>query len=304
MLTQAAMDNQTLFDIIDNLESGLYFVNKDRKITYWNKGAEKISGYTAEEVIGRYCSDNLLNHVDKTGICLCKTTCPLAATILDGRQRKAEVFLHHKQGHRVPISVRSSTITNEAGEVLGGVEMFTDLSDQYATNARIEELERLALLDHLTQLANRNYVERELDARFYEMKRLAVPFGLLFMDIDHFKRINDDYGHDVGDLVLKFVSKTFVANSRNFDLYGRWGGEEFIGIIRNIQKEALVQHGERLRVLVGQSFLVHKEIKINVTISIGATTARPDDTADSIIKRADEMLFFSKKRGRNVLTFG
>jgi diguanylate cyclase (GGDEF)-like protein len=169
---------------------------------------------------------------------------------------------------------------------------------------RIIELEKMALLDNLTQLANRNYIEKELKSRFEEIKRLNIPFGILFMDIDFFKKFNDTYGHDVGDKVLQFVSKTFIANSRPFDLYGRWGGEEFIGIIRNISSDNLEALGNRVRLLLQNSYITHEDRKLNVTISIGATLVKKDDSIDSLLKRADTLLYKSKAEGRNRLTLG
>jgi len=290
--------------IIENLYDGLYFVDRDRVITYWNKGAERISGFTADEVVGKSCADNILTHVDSQGNSLCTGMCPLAATIADGTLREAELFMHHKDGHRIPVSVRVSTLTDRDGIIIGGVEIFTDISNQEATKLRVKELEKLALLDNLTQLANRNYIEREIQSRFEEKKRLNVPFGILFIDIDHFKKFNDSYGHDVGDEVLKFVANTFVANTRPFDLYGRWGGEEFIGIIRNINGKELELLGNRVRILIENSFIIHENEKLYVTISIGATLVNKKDTIDSLIKRADTLLYKSKAAGRNCLTIG
>jgi diguanylate cyclase (GGDEF)-like protein len=167
---------------------------------------------------------------------------------------------------------------------------------------RIKELEKLALLDNLTQLANRNYIEREAQNRFEEKKRFNIPFGILFIDIDHFKKVNDAYGHDIGDEVLRFVANTFVSNSRPFDLYGRWGGEEFIGLIRNVTGKELEMLGNRLRSLVENSYIVHGRETIKITISIGATLVKENDTMDSLIKRADTLLYKSKTEGRNRFT--
>ena len=290
--------------IIENLYDGLYFVDRDRIITYWNKAAEQISGFTANEVIGKSCSDNILTHVDSDGNSLCTGMCPLAATIADGKPREAEVYMHHKDGHRIPVSVRVSALTDRDGNIIGGIELFTDISNQAANELRVKELEKLALLDNLTQLANRNYIEREIQSRFEEKKRFNVPFGILFIDIDHFKKFNDIYGHDVGDEVLKFVANTFVANARPFDLYGRWGGEEFIGIIRNINGKELELLGNRLRSLIENSYIIHENEKLYVTISIGATLVNENDTIDTLIKRADTLLYKSKAAGRNCLTIG
>jgi diguanylate cyclase (GGDEF)-like protein/PAS domain S-box-containing protein len=290
--------------IIDNLHDGLYLVDRDRTITYWNKAAEQISGYKADEVVDKSCADNILTHVDSDGNSLCTSMCPLAASITDGKPREAEIYMHHKDGHRIPVSVRISPLTDREGTIIGGIELFTDISNQEANTLRVKELEKLALLDSLTQLANRNYVEREIQNRLEEQKRFNVPFGILFMDIDHFKKFNDRYGHDVGDDVLRFVAKTFIANARPFDLFGRWGGEEFLGIIRNINSEDLELLGNKLCLLIENSYMIRENEKLRVTISIGATSVNENDTIDSLIKRADILLYKSKTAGRNRLTLG
>lgn len=290
--------------IINNLHDGLYFVDRNRMITYWNKAAEKISGFSANEVIGKSCAHNILMHIDDDGNSLCKGLCPLAQTMADGKNREATVYLHHKHGHRVPVSVRTSPLTDKQGNIIGGIELFTDISDQTANELRVKELEKMAYLDNLTQLANRNYIEKEIQNRFEENKRFNIPFGIFFIDIDHFKKFNDTYGHDVGDEVLKFVAATFTANARPFDLYGRWGGEEFIGIIRNITLKDLEVMGNRLRLLIKNSFITHQDQKLAVTISTGATLVQKDDTVESLIKRADTLLYQSKEDGRDRVSIG
>jgi len=298
------LDKDSLRRILDSLHDGLYFVDRDRVITYWNKAAERVSGFSASEVIGRSCADSILTHVDGDGNYLCKGMCPLAATISDGRPREAEIYLHHKDGHRIPVSVRVSTLTDRDGRIIGGIELFTDISNQAANALRVKELEKLALLDRLTQLANRTYIEREIKSRFQEMKRFNLSSGILFIDIDYFKNFNDTYGHIVGDEVLKFVSRTFSVNSRPFDLYGRWGGEEFIGIIRDIDGGGLKRLGNRLRLLVENAYILHEGKRLQVTVSIGATLIKDKDTISSLVKRADALLYQSKERGRNRLTMG
>ena len=137
------------------------------------------------------------------------------------------------------------------------------------------------------------------------MNRYDIPFGVLFMDIDDFKRVNDVYGHDTGDSVLKFVAGTLSANSRPFDLYGRWGGEEFVGIVRNVNAANLKHMGQRLRRLVEKSFLLADDgDKLRVTISLGATMALPEDTIHSLLQRADTLMYQSKAAGKNRLTIG
>ncbi len=290
--------------LLEQINDGIYFVDRNRVITYWNKAAEMITGFSASEVIGRSCSDNILNHVDGDGLQLCLHGCPLEKSISDTKNRETKVYLHHKEGHRIPVLVRTSPYVDEEGECLGGIELFTDISNISSEKERIEELEKLAMIDSLTEVANRYYISQQLESSFEELKRYQMPFGILFFDIDHFKIFNDTYGHDIGDKVLKLVSRTVQRNLRPFDLFGRWGGEEFIGIIRNVNDDELKQVAERFRVLIEKSFIHHEGNQLEVTVSVGATMGRVDDTPATIQKRADSLMYQSKDTGRNVVTIG
>ncbi len=296
------MDEQFFKSLLDNLSEGVYFVNRERQITYWNKASEQISGFTGEEVKGRFCWNNLLRHINNEGMLLCKSMCPLAATIVDGEVRESEVYLHHKAGHRVPVRIRTSPVRDANGAIIGAVEIFSDNSDRIDTQRRLKELEQLALLDELTQLPNRRYIEVNLRSRLEEMHRYGWSFGMLFIDVDHFKRINDTYGHDIGDEVLRMLGRTFTVNARYFDVVGRWGGEEFVAILCNVEQEQLRMVADRLRVLAAESRLTVWPTIVNVTLSIGATMARLDDTVESILKRADDLMYQSKTSGRNCVT--
>jgi diguanylate cyclase (GGDEF)-like protein/PAS domain S-box-containing protein len=295
------LDYQSL---LANISDGVYFTDPNRTIIYWNKAAEEITGYSAEEVVGHGCHDNILIHVDAKGRSLCQSQCPMAHTIKDLKPRQGHVFLHHKLGHRIPVHIRTTPLVDEKGEVVGGAEFFTEESARQSMHQRIKELQLLALLDPLTELPNRHHLEIEIDARFHEMQRMGLSFGLLFMDIDHFKNFNDAYGHQTGDEVLQTVARTLRAATRPFDLVGRWGGEEFLGVIRNVHPDALFEIGERLRELVGSSTVTHHRQRLQATISIGATMARAEDSRDGLINRADELMYASKQNGRNRLTVG
>lgn len=290
--------------LIDNIFDGLYLVDKNRCIIYWNHVAEKITGYRSEEVVGHHCHDNILVHIDQDGKSLCQDGCPLDATIKDGMFRDAHVYLHHKDGHRVPVWIRAAPLRNTAGDIIGGAELFTDLSGGNAITEKLHELERLSFLDNLTQLANRRYLEMELDNSISEKKRYGTDFGVVFVDIDFFKRFNDTYGHDLGDRVLKAVSRTFINTARPSDRMGRWGGEEFIGILRRVDGDGLRSAAERIRALVEKSHIQEDGLMLKVTVSIGGTLAKNADTADSIVKRADKLLYQSKANGRNCWTVG
>jgi PAS domain S-box-containing protein len=131
-------------DLVDRMSDGVYFVDRSRRITYWSRGAERLTGYRAADVLGKRCRDRLLNHVDENGAPLCGAACPLAATMRDGQARDAPGFMHHADGHRQPVWVRSAPLTGEDGIVTGAVEVFSDDSATTAARARAEELEHLA----------------------------------------------------------------------------------------------------------------------------------------------------------------
>ena len=287
--------------LLDNLYDGVYFVDRDRRISYWNRGAERITGYAAAEVLGKGCADNLLMHIDNEGRNLCKGCCPLSESITGGRHNSKDIYLLHKDGHRVPISVRVSPIHDERGAVVGAVEVFTDNTSRAAMIERLAEIERIAYVDPLTSLANRRYTEIALASRYEEMQRYGWPYGVIFADIDNFKGINDRYGHDTGDEVLKMVAKTIVNTIRSFDVVGRWGGEEFLAVIANVSREELIRTASRFRLLVEKSRLPGAQ-PIRVTISLGAAIARPGETVQELIKRVDGYLYRSKAEGKNRVT--
>ena len=288
--------------LLDNLYDGVYFVDCDRRITYWNKAAETLTGYKVSEVIGTCCSDNILMHVNEKGDNLCQTQCPLSKTMASGQMQEADAYLHHKNGHRVPVSIRTSPIMNKENRIIGAVEIFSDNSAKQVLLQKVEVLQKLALLDPLTKVGNRRYAEINLQAKLDEMLRYGWRLGILFVDVDYFKKINDAYSHNAGDKVLKMVAATLENNIRNSDMVGRWGGDEFVVILSNTDESQLYGVASKLRALVEKSaFFADKDI-INVTVSIGATIAQANDTIDTLVKRADKLGYQSKVSGRNRIT--
>ena len=296
-------DNIEIFrGLLDHLKEGIYTLDKDRKITYWNEGAEKLTGYTSSDVLGKRCSDTFFLHINEEGKNICDTNCPVLKTLQDGRSRDEEIYLHHKKGHRVPILVRIVPIRDQEKRIIGAAEILSDNLSNVALKRQIKHLQQQSLLDPLTNLLNRRGIEMNLNSKIQEMKRYGLNFGLLFIDIDRFKTINDTYGHVTGDAVLKMVSKTLSNSIRPFDILGRWGGEEFIAIIANVDDQMLSSIAERCRFLVENSGLPHEYGPAKVTVSIGATPSRPDDDMRKLIKRADELMYSCKEFGRNCVT--
>jgi diguanylate cyclase (GGDEF)-like protein/PAS domain S-box-containing protein len=274
--------------LLDNLYDGVYFVDRGRRITFWNQAAERITGYTKSEVLGKRCADNLLRHVDDHGNSLCEGDCPLSYTLDDGLPRSAAVFLHHKDGYRLPVAIGVAPITDHQGKIIGAVEIFRDNSATIAILEQLQELKDLAYLDGLTRIANRTYLQSFIAAKFDEFQRLGWSFGVIFVDLDHFKQVNDTFGHQAGDLVLQMVAQTLVKNCRSFDLVGRWGGEEFLCVICNLKDaNQITTIAARMRALVESSWVSLADGSCGVTISLGVTLARPQDTLETLLQRAE-----------------
>jgi diguanylate cyclase (GGDEF)-like protein/PAS domain S-box-containing protein len=295
-------NNEFYETILDNLTDGVYFVDRDKKILYWNRGAENITGFSAEEVIGSLCWNNVLRHVDAQGRTFCEEECPILKTIFHGKVWEAEVYLHHKDGHRVPVVTRAIPIKNTSGEITGAVEIFSDNSSTTALAQKVKELQEIASLDSLTHLANRRYIELNIQDRLLELNRYGWPFGIILADVDKFKSINDTFGHDVGDQILKMVAKTLPACLRLFDIVGRWGGDEFVAIVINVRKKHLHDVAQRFLSLIRSSGIPAEREFLRVTVSVGATRAKPDDTVASVLKRADGLMYRSKALGGDCIS--
>jgi diguanylate cyclase (GGDEF)-like protein/PAS domain S-box-containing protein len=290
--------------ILDNLSEGVYILNTGRQITYWNKGAQSISGHAGSDVIGKCCSDNILVHIDQNGNPLCQNSCPAAQTLCDGQRREAEVYLRHKMGYRLPVRTCIDPIHDSTGAIIGAVELFTDISSSMALRQQVQDMEQMALFDSLTGIGNRRYAHMNLHARLNENQRYGWNFALLFIDTDNFKPINDRLGHALGDRVLQMVAKTLASNVRSFDCVCRWGGDEFIVMLVHVDHDLLLSTAEKLRTLVRASAFPEHDEQIRVTVSIGATLVRNTDTPDTLLQRADALMYKSKKDGRDRVTVG
>ncbi|MCL1857953.1 MAG: sensor domain-containing diguanylate cyclase [Oscillospiraceae bacterium] len=296
------IDNEEIyFEIIENMREGAYFTNTDRRIVFWNKAAENITGYKRKEILGKTCQSTLLNHIDSDGNLTCVSGCPLHHTLNDGQRRKHEVFLRNREGKRIAVSVNTlPVIKNE--KIVGAIEIFTPSSLVIYDDELIIQLSNSAMNDKLTGIPNRRRVENFLDLRLREMAMYKYKICVVFLDIDNFRNFNNTYGHDAGDAVLKTVSNSVMRMTRNTDLFGRWGGEEFVGIYTIKENSDTLLIGEKIRALVEDTQIKHGDLPLSVTVSIGVAVAREEDTIDSVVKRADELMYKSKQNGKNCVT--
>ncbi|NNC43532.1 MAG: GGDEF domain-containing protein [Acidimicrobiia bacterium] len=293
------MGDETYRTVMNSLHDGVYFVDLDRRIRFWNRAAERLTGFSTREVVGCRCMDNLLNHVDDSGRCLCTTGCPLQASMEDGKPREASVYFRHKDGHRESVQVRTSPIRDSNGAIVGGVEIFNTDDRFIAAMREVSSLKREATRDPLTGLGNRRLMAEKLRSKMTEMRRYGQQFSVLFIDIDHFKRFNDNWGHAVGDRALKTVARTLQHTARTTDDVARWGGEEFVIALGNTGDQEVAAPAERFRSLIGASRVHWQDQDLRVTVSVGAAAARPGETVEQLLTRADEALYRAKAGGRN-----
>ena len=291
-------------ELLENSFDGFCLVNSDGKITFWNRGAERITGRPADQVVGQNASQEILQHIDGSGAQLLQLDCPLIGTLSDGVIRESEVIIRHAEGFPIPIMVKTYPVRSRSGRLVGAVEMFSDNRNLKRLKRREESLEHTSAYDPLTQVGNRKHLEKKLRAALMELGYSGLLVGILFIDIDHFKTFNDTYGHNIGDKVLRAVANTLRHNLRDTDTCGRWGGEEFLAIVFDVDLPGLEILAEKLRVLVTQAIVKAERSIPSVTVSIGATLARGDDTPESLIHRADKLMYLSKAQGRNRTSFG
>ncbi|PKK97494.1 MAG: GGDEF domain-containing protein [Tenericutes bacterium HGW-Tenericutes-3] len=287
--------------LFESFHEAIYIVNKERKILYFNPKASQISGFSKGDMVNSFCFDNLLNHVNDDGDHLCLGKCPLVQSIVTNEVTTSEVYLHHKNGHRVKVLVTAIPY-EENGEVAGAIEVFTDVTE---TNSLLEKLliqKRLNMIDPLTGLFNRRFLHEE----FPELQK-GIPaderLGILFIDIDNFKSLNDRYGHLIGDEILKIVSKTIQYNLKSNDFVIRYGGDEILVLLRQIDQDTVEYVAEKLRILVKNSGSRDIDKKTKTTISVGATILDHKESLLQAINRADHAMYLAKSKGANQVVF-
>ncbi|MCR4267134.1 GGDEF domain-containing protein [Nitratireductor sp. ZSWI3] len=166
-------------------------------------------------------------------------------------------------------------------------------------SARSESLQHAALTDSLTGTQNRRFFDDALREYLHEFGRIEKPVGLMVLDLDHFKQVNDTHGHDVGDKVLREVARGLKDLTRYHDVVARMGGEEFAIVAPNMSQEALVKLAERIRKAVSSLVIDTGNVRIRVTISVGLSVWNGRESSEELFRRADKMLYEAKRLGRN-----
>lgn len=290
-----------LKDITSALGEGVYVLNAQGELAFMNPEAERLLGWTEEELLGRRIHGIIHSH-KPDGTMNPEADCPLIKTIRTGEiNRVHEDTFIRKDGSFIPVSL-VSTAVKEDGRVVGCVAAFHDITvrkrAQEALQRANELLEHQATTDALTGIPNRLKFKNSMAKEINRAKRHRLPLSIILFDIDHFKEINDTYGHHIGDLVLQEMAKLVSATLRNVDVFARWGGEEFILLLPDSDLNDGKQLAERLRSdIEGNKFNAVKKI----TCSFGVARFNTEEEAENCILRADQALYRAKRGGRNMV---
>ena len=297
------LDAETCRTVLEILPHGIYVVDHERRILFWNDGAEQITGYHRHEVIGRHCQDNLLMDCDARRKVLCGDDCPLQATMHDGRPREADVLLRHRNGERVPVRVRSTPLRDPHGTIIGAVESFEepfaalDEEDRSLCGAEAAE-------DELTGLEGRQAVEAELEAAIADHDARHVPCGVLSIAIDRLDQFQHSYGVLAAEALVRSTAHTLARNLCPRDGIGRWSEDRFVAVLRDHPEPALVAAAERLRQVAALAAISWWGDRISATISAGVAVARPGEGAGSMVGRAEAALQRCREEGGDRVAIG
>ncbi|NCA88727.1 MAG: diguanylate cyclase [Gammaproteobacteria bacterium] len=277
---------------------GIYGVDTQVRTTFINPAAQTMLGYAAEEVLGR--NPHALFHArHRDGRPYPFADCPLHRTLEEGRERHQEEWFIRRDGSPLPVAMTCAPLYEET-QLIGAVVAFRDISEQ---KAREVELLELANTDMLTGVANRRFFYQRLEEEIRRLRRggrREARSALLLMDLDHFKEVNDRFGHAAGDEVLRNFARLARQALRQGDLLGRVGGEEFGALLAAEDAAGALRVAERLRRGVQQGPFTTQAGPIPLTVSIGITDLQDKDQApEGPLKRADSALYAAKRKGRN-----
>ena len=266
----ALLDHRLHRALLDQLDEGVCMVDRDRRILYWNKGAERISGYFSHEVAGQFSHGDLLMHCDS-----------------DDRQGPGEAtgpaFLRHREGYRLMVELQSRPIQDPDGAVVGALEVFEEAAAPVVH--RRQQLESFGCADSSTRAANRKYGEMMVGHALEALQAFEISFGWLRVGLDRAPELDRSYGHAMVEAAVKLIAAALDRNLASLDVLTRWEQAEFRVEVSRCSRAELAAVAERLRLLVSVSTLDWWGDRLGVTVSVGGATAEPGDNIESLEER-------------------
>jgi len=278
-------------NIIDSLPGIFYMLDEEGRFVRWNPYFNAITGYSDSKIFGKLALD-IIAEEDK------KLVADRIKNVFEKGEGFVEANLLNKQGEKIAYFFTGRRIT------LQGKDYIVGLGQDITERKQMEQqLWTLANTDFLTGLMSRRYFMQKIEDEFAHLRNHEMPYcSILMLDLDHFKRINDTYGHAVGDTVLKHFSALLQSNLRQVDVAGRLGGEEFAVILPYVDANEAKKCAERLRDIIANTPIIENDKTISITVSIGISILKENDPyADTALIRADNALFVAKNSGRNAI---
>ena len=297
------LDPEIFRAVLESLPTGVYLVDRDRRILFWNDGAERITGYRRHEVIGRFCQNDLLMHCDSERKVLCGSDCPLVATMHDGHPRETNVLLRHKNGECLPVRVRAAPLRDERGAIIGGVETF----DEPFAGVEAEEggtRSAVAGSDEPTGLLPAASVQASVAAALREFHSSQIPCAVLVIEIDRLEHFQHSFGMLAAEALILTIAHTLSRNLHPGDMAGHWSGHRFVAVLSDSPEAAAQATAGRLQRILGLAAISWWGDRLSSTISTGGAVARPGDTARSLLERSEEALTRCLREGGDRVAFG
>ncbi|MDA1017839.1 MAG: diguanylate cyclase, partial [Planctomycetota bacterium] len=286
--------------LLENLYDGFYLVDVETRCRLWSSGVEELLGHAAHAMLGQTWSASRLPHREPNGRILADAECPLLDVVRQGRAMTSSVEVRHANGSWVAVELQSVPLVDETGRVHGVLQIFRDMKRDGRKDGTYRDLKLAASQDALTHIANRSELESQLHQMVVTVAASEDQSSLsvMFLDVDFFKKINDNHGHAVGDAVLIDLAKLLQLETYSGELVGRYGGEEFVVLCPDTELEQAHRRAERLRIAVCDAAVGGLKVG-QTTVSIGVSEFEPGDAPDSLIRRADKALYQAKESGRN-----
>lgn len=278
---------EKLSKALEQIDDVVYITDRQGTISYVNAAFCHHTGFTKEEVLNQNAK------ITKSGMHPREFYKELWGVILRGEVYRNTVINRKKNGDLYYEKKTITPLKDDHGVIVGFVSTGKDVTEETMLN---QEIKRIATIDQLTGIYNRHKFEELFALESERSRRFSQPLSLILIDIDHFKRVNDTHGHDVGDKVLVQLSAIVQETIRKIDIFARWGGEEFLLLCPGTDIENVREIAEKIRASVeNASFPVVEK----VTISLGLSSFNPDDSFNELFKRADQGLYYAKEHGRN-----
>ncbi|MDG3006062.1 sensor domain-containing diguanylate cyclase [Paludisphaera mucosa] len=284
--------------LLDALPDPAYFLDPGGRALLWNEAAARFTGYPREDMLAPFGSVEKLAYSDWSDVPLRWEELPSSRSLIEGRSVDRLLFVRRRESRQVWVEVRCSPVRGDDGAILGVLVVLRDATPAIAVEEALHQARRAAESDPLTGLANRRSLDRMLELHLGIQAREDRPLCLLMADLDHFKDVNDGWGHDVGDRALTAFAGVLQGLSRAEDLAARLGGDEFVILLPDHSLDVAARIAERIRVATPDA--TPPELgRRRLTASFGVAQAARDESAAQLIRRADAALYRAKALGRD-----